>query len=386
MSTRIWDYLTAVARDVAGLRSEMARINVREGKGPKTDRLNIIRATVQASAVTTDANVSVTSAIARKGRIPTDDPFLFVNQFAKDYTIGDKVWLLKGDDGKWYPDQTDTGSGSRIAYFELKDNLFKSDDYALAYPVHDDDTIDTGDDNVRLLNHDHRFMGKKPPDADGSNGYRYFAEFLTDDDDSSGVPGWRIIAGEGPAEFFVGTVVSPPSGDSTVTIDSNDVPGAPDRGRLPKEDEDGHITVVDDLSIADDTDTGDKWVFKYDETADHYIFWFKISHTDDFRIIKFAAPTSLSPSDTTFTVSSYSVVQGTLPTGTLTIHNDLPIRCNSGDTLYARWNKTIPGWDVNDEGNEEHHLRGKDDYDYTKVMVLESNSGAFHWVESRACS
>lgn len=223
---------------------------------------NVIIATVDSTVTSGDPTGLFRDAFAIVGSAPDDGTGTFQNHYQQEYTIGDDVILFqRKDNGNWY-DERGGSAGSIVVTFELTQDMAYADTAKLAKPVDETGAIISAADAFYVLDEQEKFYGK--------SGYQGIA-LKTKNDHSGGVPGYRIITMEGPAQLMTGVLAGSYSTSGTsFTPSVDEIWGRPHRGR--REPDEGSITVYDDLDVASDAKSGDKWLIGWDESEEHYIF------------------------------------------------------------------------------------------------------------------
>lgn len=363
-NTRIWDELRSIKREQQSLSADVSRIPIERGKTRGfTGRM--IRAAVNGAVASSDPTGAWDSPIAilpSTGWTPPTSGTFDNSIYQQEYADNDIVFLWWNPVAeKWEPERGGS-AGSLVIYFELTEDKSYADAAKLAKPVDATGTLDSGADAFYVVDDQNQFYGKA---ADGGDeGYRGFAWKFTDNYNSTGVPGWRIISMEGPAVFLVGALTSAvTSGTASFSTHTPDLyHGKPfNNRRVPAT---GSITLNDDLDVAANAKNGERWIAKWNETSEHYSFWLPL---DKYITIKGTSP-GVTRSTTDFTLGSPSEVNGRVPAGTITVTNDPPLDSPSGRTIYARFNISRgdgtlqTAWDTGDAGNFLELLRGLADY------------------------
>lgn len=229
---------------------------------------NIIYAQVVGTVTSGTPTFTFDNAVAIVGSVPSGGTGTAQNQYAQEYVDNDYVILSqRKDNDQWLTERGGT-SGSQVVYFELTQNKSYGDAAKLAKPVLADGTMDSGADAFHVVDDQNQFYGRAA--ESGADGYRGFA-LRFNDDYSEGVPGFRIITMEGPAQWLVVDLDVAYSGSGTDCNVLGDQPwGRPFRNsQLPPS---GVVEVQDDLSVASSAQIGDKWLVAWDEADEHYIF------------------------------------------------------------------------------------------------------------------
>ena len=169
-----------------------------------------------------------------------------------------------------------------IVHFELMEDMAYADIEKLAKPIGVDATTIWAAPSFYVIDQLGQFYGKG--DSDPFNeifGYHGHAVKITDNWNSTGVPGYRIIDMEGPKHLVVGTLAGSYSLGGTPFAPSAAQPwGRPSRGRrLP---DTGNMTVFDDLNVAAAASSGDKWLVAWDEASEYYIFIVPLTQSENF--------------------------------------------------------------------------------------------------------
>lgn len=360
------------------------------------DTGDVIYALVNGAVGPGDPTGLFDTAQAIVGDTVTGSTGTFQNQYAQTYGDNDPVLLFYNKvTGQWLTERGGE-SGSQVVYFELTQNMAYADTAKLAKPVQDDGTLDAGasafyvvDD--RAIAGDGQYYGKAAytdgdTEAASHDGYRGHAVRFIDDWNSTGVPGFRIVDMEGPGDFILVVLKEDVAADVAEcdVVASNDPAGGPDADRKPRiEATTYHIVVNDDLEIAANAKDGETWVAKWDRGAAYYIFWRKV--LSGFHVIKGTSP-GVVRADTSFTLGSPVAVQGTLPSGTITVYCDPKIVCPNGQTVYARYDVTkgsadTSHWSTADAGNDEWILKGYPQYDASKKQIVTHDAGTAEWNE-----
>jgi hypothetical protein len=356
----------------------------------------IIYAQVNGAFSAGDPTFLFDNAIPIVGSIPTGGAGTAQNQFAQAGADNSGVILFQERNSDQWLTERGGESGSQVVYFELTQDMAYADTAKLAKPVLADGTMDAGADafyvvDDRAIAGDGQYYGKAAytdgdTEAAEHDGNRGHAVRFTDNWNSTGVPGFRIIDMEGPKDFLLVELkedVAAGVAECDV-LSSNDPGGGPDADRKPRiEDTTYSIVVNDDLDIAASAKDGEMWVAKWDRGAAYYIFWQKVA--SGFHVIKGTSP-GVTNASTTFTLGSPVAVQGKLPAGTITVSCDPKITCPSGQTVYARYDVTkgsddASHWSTADAGNSEWILKGYPQYDAAKKQLLTQDTGTAEWNE-----
>ncbi len=226
---------------------------------------------------------------------------------------------------------------------------------------------------------------------------------------------WADTKGEGgdPGEPGAGALFAEFTATSTSSHTTDTVTGDIDHswGGTP-----GSTTGVTVHKLSDHDVTiysGDKFIGVWDTEDDKW----KLLYYDGMRVaIKgtIAGETDVTPSTTTFTLSSIALVNGWRLPGSVTVTNDPPIYAAAGAAVYARFNLTLgsnplTSWDTgdggnflpklkgiggyneggdiqfvaNEEGNDDPDWISPDSYDGDEIQQLGHNtSGELLWVSS----
>jgi hypothetical protein len=400
MDKRTDNRLRDLERGVQELRTDASRRPVRDAKMKGGSSGNVIYAQVnEGSGVSSgDPTFSFDNAVALVGSIPAGGTGTAQNQYAQAYANDEWVILhQRKDNEQWLTELAGGTSGSQVIHFELTEDMGYADLAKLAKPVNDDGTLDSGADAFYVV--DMRavdtggdfgeFYGRTTyTDADTGavvwSGYQGYAVRFTDDWDETGSPGYKIITMDQPADFWIGTVAESLTGSplaAKATYDDTiDPSGSPFSGRRPPMLADSRVTVYDDLNLK--PVAGEKWVIKWDKINERYVYWFSLKPR--YHVIKGTSP-GVVRADSTFTLGSPAVVQGVLPTGTVTVECDPKVYCPNGETIYARWDQTLNtgagGWTTADAGNHEWIMKGHVDYDEgaTDGQPFEHVAGVLRW-------
>lgn len=290
---------------------------------------NVIYAQVnEASGVTSgDSTFSFDNAVAEVGSIPTDGEGTAQNQYGQEYADNEWVHLFqRKDNGQWLTERGGT-AGSQVVYFELTENKSYGDAAKLAKPVLADGTLDSGAPAFHVIDDQRQFYGRAA--AGGQEGYRGMAVRLTDDY-SEGVPGFRIATMEGPAQLLVVMLDENLSGASAdcSLAESPNVFGLAYRGRLPLPVESVDVVVYDDLSVATNAKSGEKWIASWNEVSERYLFWRKLVGT--------APPPIPATAMITSTCAAMATSDGATKTATPGLSTD-----DEAATI-VKWSTTLP--------------------------------------------
>lgn len=277
-----------------GFPSVPSSFRVRVVMQPSDAPDNIILGRVLSDVTLLQPTFVIVNVIALEGPDPTEgNPLVGVliqNVPPVERAAGDYVRAKKSStNGLWFPDfGTSTGPPDTV-YGELKADKGYADVAVLAGPVIVADGLPpTAPAEFFFLDFPPagedagRFWGLAPYTDAGSGtehpGYHYFGVRVDDDYLDSGKPAYRIVDGEGPADFLLVTLTTTVS-QSTFSADCNlldvrDPAGGPDAARFPRiESASYDIEVYDDYIVADEAAINDRWVVKWDRLASHYVFW-----------------------------------------------------------------------------------------------------------------
>lgn len=239
------------------------------------DTGNVIYAQVVGAVGTGTPTFTFDNAIAVVGTVPTGGTGTAQNQYAQEYVDNEWVFLFQEKTSdQWLTERGGT-SGSQVVYFELTQNKSYGDASKLAKPVLADGTMDSGADAFHVVDDQNQFYGRAA--ESGAEGYRGFALRFSDDY-SEGVPGFRIITMEGPAQFLVVTLdenKASPTTDCTYVEDPSAF-GLAFRGRRPAPVSAVDVKVYDDLGVATEAVSADKWIITWNEGSERYTFWQKL--------------------------------------------------------------------------------------------------------------
>lgn len=264
LNQRSLDKLKDVIRRVDG--GKVSRRPTPTRRAPRMGGVggNIIIASVNepTGVIGADTTFSFDGAASIVGRAPTDGEGTAVNLYQQTYSNNDAVLLFQDRaSGDWYTERGGS-AGSIVVTFELTQDMAYADTAKLAKPVDETGAIISAADAFYVLDEQEKFYGK--------SGYQGVA-LKTKNDHSGGVPGYRIITMEGPAQLMTGVLAGSYSTSGTsFTPSVDEIWGRPHRGR--REPAEGSITVYDDLDVASDAKTDDKWLIGWDESEEHYIF------------------------------------------------------------------------------------------------------------------
>lgn len=232
------------------------------------DSGNVIYAQAVGAVTSGDPTFTFDNAIAIVGSIPTGGTGTAQNQYAQSFSDNDWVLLFQEKSSDQWLTERGGESGSQVVYFEITEHKVYGDAAVLAKPVLADGTMDAGADEFYVVDEKNMYYGRAA--ESGADGYRGFGLRYTDDY-SEGVPGFRIISMQGPAQWLIVDLDAAYSGSGTDCNVLADQPwGRPFRGQqLPPT---GVVEVQDDLSVAASAAIGDKWLVAWDEAEEHYIF------------------------------------------------------------------------------------------------------------------
>lgn len=204
-------------------------------------------------------------------------------------TLGEdeEAWVIwREAAGRWEELAAGESTGDQIIHFELTQDKSYADQAKLAKPVLTDGTLDSGADAFYVVD--------PMPDGAGMfyglaaytdgdtgaaahDGYRGFAIKFTEDWNSTEVPGWRIIAMEGPATQLIVSLQGSYSMGGTHCLLVADDGGPwcePFGARLPRIENDSYdVTVDDDLDLASAAQVDDVWFIHWDRNDEKYVFW-----------------------------------------------------------------------------------------------------------------
>lgn len=221
---------------------------------------NIIIATVnEPSGVTGgDSTFSFDNASAVVGSGPPDGTGTAQNQYAQTYSDNDLVILFQEKSSSAWVTERGGSAGSIIIRFELTEDKSYGDVEATAEPV-------GGGTQFRVVDEQGQFYGL--------TGFIGYAQFFTNDYDSTGEFGYNIIAMEGPAYLVA---VQPAatfseSGTSCNLVDQQ-IFNRPHRNVAP---DSPPITVHDDFAVSPTPQVGETWVAVWNETQERYTFGWK---------------------------------------------------------------------------------------------------------------
>jgi hypothetical protein len=318
----------------------------------------------------------------------------------KTLATDEQTWVIWRPESQRYEEIVGGTAAETMLHFEITGGTFSYADLSiLVKPVDENGDVITGADAVYAV--DMRavdtggdfgeFYGRMGhTDADTGaivwSAYQGYAVRFTDDWNESGVPGYKIVTMDQPADFWIGTCAESLSGSplaAKATYDDTiDPSGSPFSGRRPPLLADSRVTVYDDLGMK--PGIGERWVIKWDRINERYVYW--LNAEPRFHVIKGTSP-GVVRADTSFTLGSPVTVQGALPSGTIVVTCDPKIQCPSGQTVYARYDVTKHGsddlqrWSTADAGNSEWILKGYPDFDASKKMLLTSDANTVEWNE-----
>lgn len=352
MSTKDKDWMRDQERRVTALEIQTARTPVRLGKVGPPNTGNVIYAQVVGAVGSGDPTGTFDNAFPFVGSAPAGGTDSFTNANAEEFS--DNQWVkffqLKEND-LWYPERGGT-SGSQVVYFELTENKSYGDAAKLAKPVLPDGTLDSGADAFHVVDDQNQFYGRATyTDASPATvheGYRGFALRYTDEY-SEGVPGFRIITMEGPAQLLLVDLV----GDvATAAADCNILSdpaafGKAFRGRRPRIESAGFdLNVSDPQGVATGAKAGEKWIVTWDETNEEYIFFQRFKR---FIRVQGVVGSTVSTSTASFSAGTIKVIQGDMPdlsSGNITVYNVAKIELANSAVAEFRWNNETQHWET----------------------------------------
>jgi hypothetical protein len=289
--TQTKDRLRILEREMSAVRTELARVPVRQGK-VKSDTGNVIYAQVVGAVATGDPTFTFDNAVAVVGTAPTGGTGTAQNQYAQEYVDNEWVFLFQEKSSEQWLTERGGTSGSQVVYFELTENKSYGDAAQLAKPVLADGTLDSGADAFHVVDDTNQFYGRAA--ESGADGYRGFGLRFTDDY-SEGVPGFRIITMEGPAQFLVVTLDEDLASPTDCSYAEDPMKfGLAQRGRTPAPVGAVDVQVYDDLGAASGAKSGEKWIVTWNEDDERYCFWRRLS----------SAPSSLQWGEATTTITA----------------------------------------------------------------------------------
>jgi hypothetical protein len=345
--TQTKDRLRDLERRLTAAEIQAARTPVRLGKVGAPNTGNVIYAQVVGAVGTGTPTFTFDNAVAVVGSVPTDGTGTAQNQYAQEYV--DNEWVLlfqEKSSGQWLTERGGT-SGSQVVYFELTENKSYGDASKLAKPVLADGTMDSGADAFHVVDDTNQFYGRAA--ESGADGYRGFGLRFTDDY-SEGVPGFRIITMEGPAQFLIVTLdenLASPT-DCSYAEDPA-VFGLAFRGRTPAPVESVDVQVYDDLGAASGAESGEKLIVTWNEDDERYCFWQKLVPKKYYIRVRGDTTATVSANTTSFDVDTVELLQGDMPAltgGELTIQNAAKIPLANGATAEFRWNEDDEQWET----------------------------------------
>jgi hypothetical protein len=247
-----------------------------------------IYAQVVSSVSSGDPTGLFENAVSLDGSIPSGGTGTFQNQYGQVYTAGDWVQLHQRKDNQQWISERGGTAGSLVQPFGLTQAMGYADIAKLAKPLLPDGTLNAAASAFYVV--DFRalatsgafgqFYGRVGhTDADTAavvwDEFRGEAVKFTDDWDETGIPGYRIVTMEQPADFWIGTCAESLSGSplaAKATYDDTiDPSGSPYSGRRPVMLADSRVTVYDTLDL--EPESGDKWVIKWDRIEERYVYW-----------------------------------------------------------------------------------------------------------------
>lgn len=279
--------------------SSTKRIRVVEQTKGKV--INRIQGTVASTVSETTPQFLINKIFVLSGVDPRPEP---VNQFQtvvvqnnlqKAYTNGvDRVTATQNEtDQKWYV-ETATAESSSVIYCEATENKGYQTPKCLAKPVTIAGAIDSAADPFYLVDELSAYYIRK---AEGDeNGYRLHAVRFTEDY-AEGIPGYRIISGEGPALLLLVELVEDRAAEATHCNILTDpaVFGLAFRGRRPVAESSGFdVSVWDPQDLAADAKGGDKWIATWDETNERYMFLLPIPPVTSCILRRFRATSTIA--------------------------------------------------------------------------------------------
>lgn len=190
------------------------------------------------------------------------------NNLLATYTNGvDRITATQSEaDQKWYVETVPAAES--VIFCEAIEDKGYQNPKCLAKPVMINGAIDAAATAFYLVD-DLKAHFLRKATSDGA-GYRCHAVQFTKDY-QDGIPGYRIIASEGPAlRMIVKLGGSYIAAGTSCTVQPQKIYGSPTRGRrLPPS---GAVVVVDPLVVAADAKLGDVWEVAFDEETEKYIF------------------------------------------------------------------------------------------------------------------
>lgn len=285
------------------------------------------------------------------------------------------VLFTRRDTGVHFVENGPGETSTTIRYFELHEDKAYTDAAKLAYPVDAEGNKDTDADPFYVVD---------DPDADGRGlfwglaeytdgdseaaewaGYRGHALLFTLDYNSTGIPGYRIIAMEGPAETVVveldEDVGATTPGEVGVNFSgAQDMAGGPFQQRRPQFTGGGaspNFTAFDDSEIGPGAKSGEKWEVRWDRLAEYYVLWRKLA--PNYIRIKGTTTATVDANDSPFNVDTVAVIQGDMPAldeGELEVYNAAKIPIANSTVAEFRWNESTEHWET--EPLVSHRVRG----------------------------
>jgi hypothetical protein len=255
---------------------------IRRRPGGGGSSIHIILAQVDDSdgVASGDATFLFKNAVAIKGVAPDDGAGTAQNVFGETLVNEQFVLLIKGTDGEWYPDRA-SGTGAQLVHFQLTENKGYADEAKLAKPILSDGTLDSGADAFYVIDPmpdgEGQFYGLAAytdSDSTAHRAYQGVAVKITEDWNSTEVPGWLIIAMEGPAsELVVALQGSYSMGGTHCNIVDAGPFGEPFGVRMPRKENASYwLTVEDDLDVASAATVGQEWWVIWNKAEEHYTF------------------------------------------------------------------------------------------------------------------
>lgn len=311
------------------------------------DTGNVIYAQVVGAVGTGTPTFTFDNAIAVVGTVPTGGTGTAQNQYAQEYVDNEWVFLFQEKTSdQWLTERGGT-SGSQVVYFELTENKSYGDASKLAKPVLADGTLDTGADAFHVVDDTNQFYGRAA--ESGADGYRGFALRFTDDY-SEGVPGFRIITMEGPAQFLVVTLDEELDSPTDCTYAEDPMKfGLAQRGRTPAAVGGVDVKVYDDLGMASGAKSGEKWIITWNEFDEQYCFLLKVPAKKYYIRVKGVVGSTVSANTASFSAGTIEVIEGDMPAlsgGNLTIYNAAKIPLANSSTAEFRWNEDTGHWET----------------------------------------
>ena len=393
MSLKDRDRIRELERRVAEHQAALARVPVREARSKIVFGPTMLKGTAQSSVADTDDTFTlvVTEVIFGQESAAT---VTVKNSFDEAFDAGDKLTVFKRQaDGDYEPDRATAGTGSQIIHYELTQDMALADTAKLAKPVLANGTMDSGADAFYVVDQATQFMGKAAyTDSIGTfNGYRGYGLKFTDDWNSTGVPGYRIMSQEGPMLLIAVTLGEDGQTSGTTTVlplgdNGQEIYGNPFRGRYPAADSGtGAFECHDDYTLIEHAKQGDKWLVAYDEVEGYYNFLLPITGPIYHRIRGKLKGSSVTRSSTTFVIDNVEAVDGKSPAAssateiTVSVPATAKVDIPSGatDWIYAQWNEEYgtdetDHWDCGDGANFHWFLRGRVGFSTSEFRLLAS--------------